>query len=308
MDKLLSKDLLGIRNLSVEEIELIFDTADKFKEVLNRPIKKVPSLRHLTIANVFFENSTRTKLSFELAQKRLSADIINFSSSVSSVKKGESLLDTINNILVMKVDMIVMRHPNPGAPHFVAKNIDASVVNAGDGTHEHPTQALLDSYTIREKLGKIKNKKIAIIGDIAHSRVAISNIYALQKLGAKVMLCGPSTLIPKYISSMGVHIENNIENALKWCDVANILRIQLERQKDKFFPSLREYSLYYGINKKLLEKINKDIVIMHPGPINRGVELNSDVADSNNSIILDQVENGVAIRMAVMYLLSLNKV
>ena len=239
MDKLLSKDLLGIRNLSVEEIKLIFDTADKFKEVLNRPIKKVPSLRHLTIANVFFENSTRTKLSFELAQKRLSADIINFSSSVSSVKKGESLLDTINNILVMKVDMIVMRHPNPGAPHFVAKNIDASVVNAGDGTHEHPTQALLDSYTIREKLGKIKNKKIAIIGDIAHSRVAISNIYALQKLGAKVMLCGPSTLIPKYISSMGVQIENNIENALKWCDVANILRIQLERQKDKFFPSLQ---------------------------------------------------------------------
>ena len=308
MDKLLSKDLLGIRNLSVEEIKLIFDTADKFKEVLNRPIKKVPSLRHLTIANVFFENSTRTKLSFELAQKRLSADIINFSSSVSSVKKGESLLDTINNILVMKVDMIVMRHPNPGAPHFVAKNIDASVVNAGDGTHEHPTQALLDSYTIREKLGKIKNKKIAIIGDIAHSRVAISNIYALQKLGAKVMLCGPSTLIPKYINSMGIQIENNIENALKWCDVANILRIQLERQKDKFFPSLREYSLYYGINKKLLEKINKDIVIMHPGPINRGVELNSDVADSNNSIILDQVENGVAIRMAVMYLLSLNKV
>lgn len=308
MDKLLSKDLLGIRNLSVEEIKLIFDTADKFKEVLNRPIKKVPSLRHLTIANVFFENSTRTKLSFELAQKRLSADIINFSSSVSSVKKGESLLDTINNILVMKVDMIVMRHPNPGAPHFVAKNINASVVNAGDGTHEHPTQALLDSYTIREKLGKIKNKKIAIIGDISHSRVAISNIYALQKLGAKVMLCGPSTLIPKYISSMGVQIENNIENALKWCDVANVLRIQLERQKDKFFPSLREYSLYYGINKKLLEKINKDIVIMHPGPINRGLELNSDVADSNNSIILDQVENGVAIRMAVMYLLSLNKV
>ena len=308
MDKLLSKDLLGIRNLSVEEIKLIFDTADKFKEVLNRPIKKVPSLRHLTIANVFFENSTRTKLSFELAQKRLSADIINFSSSVSSVKKGESLLDTINNILVMKVDMIVMRHPNPGAPHFVANNIDASVINAGDGTHEHPTQALLDSYTIREKLGKIKNKKIAIIGDIAHSRVAISNIYALQKLGAKVMLCGPSTLIPKYISSMGVQIENNIENALKWCDVANVLRIQLERQNNKFFPSLREYSLYYGINKKLLEKINKDIVIMHPGPINRGVELNSDVADSNNSIILDQVENGVAIRMAVMYLLSLNKV
>ena len=307
MKKLLSKDLLGIRNLSVEEINLIFDTADKFKEVLNRPIKKVPSLRHLTIANVFFENSTRTKLSFELAQKRLSADVINFSSSVSSVKKGESLLDTINNILVMKVDMIVMRHPNPGAPHFVAKNIEASVVNAGDGTHEHPTQALLDSYTIREKFGNIKNKKIAIIGDISHSRVAISNIYALQKLGAKVMLCGPSTLIPKHINSMGVEIENNIENALKWCDVANVLRIQLERQNNKFFPSLREYSLYYGINKKLLEKINKNIIIMHPGPINRGVELNSDVADSNNSIILDQVQNGVAIRMAVMYLLSLNK-
>ena len=307
MKKLLSKDLLGIRNLSVEEINLIFDTADKFKEVLNRPIKKVPSLRHLTIANVFFENSTRTKISFELAQKRLSADVINFSSSVSSVKKGESLLDTINNILVMKVDMIVMRHPNPGAPHFVAKNIEASVVNAGDGTHEHPTQALLDSYTIREKFGNIKNKKIAIIGDISHSRVAISNIYALQKLGAKVMLCGPSTLIPKHINSMGVEIENNIENALKWCDVANVLRIQLERQNNKFFPSLREYSLYYGINKKLLEKINKNIIIMHPGPINRGVELNSDVADSNNSIILDQVENGVAIRMAVMYLLSLNK-
>ena len=307
MKKLLSKDLLGIRNLSVEEINLIFDTADRFKEVLNRPIKKVPSLRHLTIANVFFENSTRTKLSFELAQKRLSADIINFSSSVSSVKKGESLLDTINNILVMKVDMIVMRHPNPGAPHFVAKNIEASVVNAGDGTHEHPTQALLDSYTIREKFGNIKNKKIAIIGDISHSRVAISNIYTLQKLGAKVMLCGPSTLIPKHINSMGVEIENNIENALKWCDVANVLRIQLERQNNKFFPSLREYSLYYGINKKLLEKINKNIIIMHPGPINRGVELNSDVADSNNSIILDQVENGVAIRMAVMYLLSLNK-
>ena len=307
MKKLLSKDLLGIRNLSVEEINLIFDTADKFKEVLNRPIKKVPSLRHLTIANVFFENSTRTKLSFELAQKRLYADVNNFSSSVSSVKKGESLLDTINNILVMKVDMIVMRHPNPGAPHFVAKNIEASVVNAGDGTHEHPTQALLDSYTIREKFGNIKNKKIAIIGDISHSRVAISNIYALQKLGAKVMLCGPSTLIPKHINSMGVEIENNIENALKWCDVANVLRIQLERQNNKFFPSLREYSLYYGINKKLLEKINKNIIIMHPGPINRGVELNSDVADSNNSIILDQVENGVAIRMAVMYLLSLNK-
>jgi len=307
MEKLLKKDLLGIKDLSVEEIDLIFETADRFKEVLQRPIKKVPSLRHMTIANVFFENSTRTKLSFELAQKRLSADIINFSSSASSVKKGESLLDTINNILVMKVDMIVMRHPNPGAPHFVAKNINASVINAGDGTHEHPTQALLDSYTIKEKLGKIKNKKIAIIGDISHSRVAISNIYALQKLGAQIMLCGPSTLIPKHISSLNVLIENNIENALKWCDVANVLRIQLERQGNNNFPSLREYSQYFGINKKLLDKIDRDIIIMHPGPINRGVEISSDIADSNNSLILDQVENGVAIRMAIMYLLSLNK-
>ena len=307
MEKLLKKDLLGIKDLSVEEIDLIFETADRFKEVLQRPIKKVPSLRHMTIANVFFENSTRTKLSFELAQKRLSADIINFSSSASSVKKGESLLDTINNILVMKVDMIVMRHPNPGASHFVAKNINASVINAGDGTHEHPTQALLDSYTIKEKLGKIKNKKIAIIGDISHSRVAISNIYALQKLGAQIMLCGPSTLIPKHISSLNVLIENNIENALKWCDVANVLRIQLERQGSNNFPSLREYSQYFGINKKLLDKIDRDIIIMHPGPINRGVEISSDIADSNNSLILDQVENGVAIRMAIMYLLSLNK-
>ena len=304
MEQLLSKDLLGIKNLKLDEINFIFDTADKFKEVLQRPIKKVPSLRHMTIANVFFENSTRTKLSFELAQKRLSADVINFSSSVSSVKKGESLLDTINNILVMKVDMIVMRHPDPGAPHFVAKNINKSVINAGDGTHEHPTQALLDCYTIKEKLGEIKNKKIAIIGDISHSRVAISNIYALQKLGAKVMLCGPSTLIPKHISSLNVLVENDVENALKWCDVANVLRIQLERQGNNNFPSLREYGLYYGINKKLLEKIKKDIIIMHPGPINRGVEISSDVADSKNSLVLDQVENGVAIRMAVMYLLS----
>ena len=307
MNKLKSKDLLGIKNLSLEEINLIFETADKFKEVLSRPIKKVPSLRHLTIANVFFENSTRTKLSFELAQKRLSADIVNFSSSVSSVKKGESLLDTINNILVMKVDMIVMRHPNPGGPHFISKNTDASVINAGDGTHEHPTQALLDSYTIREKTGKVKGKKVAIIGDISYSRVALSNIYSLQKLGAEVMLCGPSTLIPKHINNLNVKIENDIKKALEWCDIANVLRIQLERQKNKFFPSLREYSLYYGINKKLLDSINKNITIMHPGPINRGVEISSDVADSKNSIILDQVENGVAIRMAVMYLLSLNR-
>ena len=285
---------------------MIFDTAKMFKEVLSRPIKKVPSLRHLTIANIFFENSTRTKLSFELAEKRLSADIINFSSSLSSVIKGESLLDTINNILVMKVDMIVMRHPSPGAPHFISNKINASIINAGDGTHEHPTQALLDSFSIKEKLGSLKGKKIAIIGDILHSRVAISNIYSLQKLGAEVMLCGPKTLMPKFISEFGVIIENDIKKALQWCDVANVLRIQLERQKVKYFPSLREYSLYFGINKKLLDRINKDIIIMHPGPINRGIEISSDVADSKNSIILDQVENGVAIRMAVMYLLSLN--
>ena len=306
MNKLKSKHLLGIKDLSIEEIELIFDTAKMFKEVLSRPIKKVPSLRHLTIANIFFENSTRTKLSFELAEKRLSADIINFSSSLSSVIKGESLLDTINNILVMKVDMIVMRHPSAGAPHFISDKINASIINAGDGTHEHPTQALLDSFSIKEKLGSLKGKKIAIIGDILHSRVAISNIYSLQKLGAEVMLCGPKTLMPKFISEFGVIIENDIKKALKWCDVANVLRIQLERQEVKYFPSLREYSLYFGINKKLLDKINKDIIIMHPGPINRGIEISSDVADSKNSIILNQVENGVAIRMAVMYLLSLN--
>ena len=306
MNKLKSKHLLGIKDLSIEEIELIFDTAKMFKEVLSRPIKKVPSLRHLTIANIFFENSTRTKLSFELAEKRLSADIINVSSSLSSVIKGESLLDTINNILVMKVDMIVMRHPSAGAPHFISNKINASIINAGDGTHEHPTQALLDSFSIKEKLGSLKDKKIAIIGDILHSRVAISNIYSLQKLGAEVMLCGPKTLMPKFISEFGVIIENDIKKALKWCDVANVLRIQLERQEVKYFPSLREYSLYFGINKKLLDKINKDIIIMHPGPINRGIEISSDVADSKNSIILDQVENGVAIRMAVMYLLSLN--
>jgi len=307
MNKLKSKHLLGIKNLSIEEIELIFETAKMFKEVLSRPIKKVPSLRHLTIANIFFENSTRTKLSFELAEKRLSADIINVSSSLSSVIKGESLLDTINNILVMKVDMIVMRHPSAGAPHFISNKINASIINAGDGTHEHPTQALLDSFSIKEKLGSLKGKKIAIIGDILHSRVAISNIYSLQKLGAEVMLCGPKTLMPKFISEFGVIIENDIKKALKWCDVANVLRIQLERQEVKYFPSLREYSLYFGINKKLLDKINKDIIIMHPGPINRGIEISSDVADSKNSIILDQVENGVAIRMAVMYLLSLSK-
>ena len=306
MNELSVNNLLSVQDLNIQDFDLIFNTANQFKEVINRPIKKVPSLRDITIANLFFENSTRTKLSFELAEKRLSADIINFSSSLSSVIKGESLLDTINNILVMKVDMIIMRHPSPGAPHFISNKINASIINAGDGTHEHPTQALLDSFSIKEKLGSLKGKKIAIIGDILHSRVAISNIYSLQKLGAEVMLCGPKTLMPKFMNEFGVIIENDIKKALKWCDVANVLRIQLERQKVKYFPSLREYSLYFGINKKLLDRINKDIIIMHPGPINRGIEISSDVADSKNSIILDQVENGVAIRMAVMYLLSLN--
>ena len=305
MSKQLSaKHLLGIENLTVEDIELIFETADEFKDVINRPIKKVPSLRDITIANVFFENSTRTKLSFELAEKRLSADVINFSSSNSSVKKGETLLDTVNNILSMKVDMIVMRHASPGAPHFLSRHIDANIVNAGDGTHEHPTQALLDTYSIRERLGEVAGKKVAIIGDILHSRVALSNIFALQKLGAEVMVCGPITLLPKYIGSLGVKVELDVRKALQWCDVANILRIQLERQQIKYFPSLREYSLYYGVNKALLDSLDKEITIMHPGPINRGVELNSDVADSDHAIILDQVENGVATRMAVLYLLA----
>lgn len=296
--------LLGTQNLTLEDFNLIFETADTFKEVINRPIKKVPSLRDITIANVFFENSTRTRISFELAEKRLSADIINFSSSQSSVKKGETLLDTINNILAMKVDMIVMRHASPGAPHFLAKHIDANIINAGDGTHEHPTQALLDAFSMREIYQDFEGLKVAIIGDILHSRVALSNIFALQKLGAEVMVCGPNTLLPKYIGSLGVKIELNVEKALQWCDVANVLRIQLERQQIKYFPSLREYSLYYGINKKMLDRLNKKITIMHPGPINRGVELNSDVADSEHSIILDQVQNGVAIRMAVLYLLA----
>ncbi|PWL29707.1 aspartate carbamoyltransferase catalytic subunit [uncultured Roseivirga sp.] len=304
MDKLSTKHLLGIKDLSREDIELIFQTAEEFKDVINRPIKKVPSLRDITIANVFFENSTRTKLSFELAEKRLSADVINFSSSSSSVKKGETLLDTVNNILSMKVDMIVMRHSSPGAPHFLSKHIDANIVNAGDGTHEHPTQALLDTFSIREKLGNVEGKKVAIIGDILHSRVALSNIFALQKLGAEVMVCGPITLLPKYINTLGIKVELDVRKALEWCDVANILRIQLERQHIKYFPSLREYSLYYGVNKKLLDSLNKEITIMHPGPINRGVELSSDVADSDHAIILDQVENGVAVRMAVLYLLA----
>ncbi|MCH7399547.1 aspartate carbamoyltransferase catalytic subunit [Belliella sp. DSM 107340] len=304
MSQLSTKHLLGIKDISTEDIQLIFETADNFKDVLNRPIKKVPSLRDITIANIFFENSTRTKLSFELAEKRLSADVVNFSSSNSSVKKGETLIDTVNNILSMKVDMVVMRHSSPGAPHFLSKNIKANIVNAGDGTHEHPTQALLDSFSIREKLGDVAGKKVAIIGDILHSRVAISNIFCLQKLGAEVMVCGPITLIPKHIASLGVKVEYDVQKALAWCDVANVLRIQLERQQIKYFPSLREYSLYYGVNKKMLDRLDKEIVIMHPGPINRGVELNSDVADSEHSIILNQVENGVAIRMAVLYLLA----
>lgn len=304
MSQLKTKHLLGIKNLSSEEIELIFETADNFKDVLNRPIKKVPSLRDVTVANVFFENSTRTRLSFELAEKRLSADVINFSSASSSVKKGETLLDTVNNILAMKVDMVVMRHSSPGAPHFLAKHIDANIINAGDGTHEHPTQALLDTFSIREKTGGVAGKKVVIVGDILHSRVALSNIFALQKLGAEVMVCGPATLLPKHIGELGVKVELDIRKALEWCDVANVLRIQLERQKMRYFPSLREYSLYYGINKQLLESLDKEIVIMHPGPINRGVELSSDVADSDHSIILDQVENGVAVRMAVLYLLA----
>ncbi len=298
------KHLLGIKNITAGDIEQIFTTADNFKEVINRPIKKVPSLRDITIANIFFENSTRTRLSFELAEKRLSADVINFSASSSSVKKGETLLDTVNNILAMKVDMVVMRHASPGAPHFLSRHIGASIINAGDGTHEHPTQALLDTYSIRERLGEVAGKKVAIIGDILHSRVAISNIFALQKLGAEVMVCGPLTLLPRHIADLGVRVELDVQKALEWCDVANILRIQLERQQIRYFPSLREYALYYGINKARLDRLDKEIVIMHPGPINRGVELDSDVADSGHSIILDQVENGVAVRMAVLYLLA----
>lgn len=304
MSQLSTKHLIGIKDLTRQDIELILDTAATFKEVINRPIKKVPTLRDITIANLFFENSTRTRISFELAQKRLSADVINFSSSSSSVKKGETLLDTVNNILAMKVDMVVMRHPSPGAPWFLANHIQANILNAGDGTHEHPTQALLDAYSMREKLGDLEGKNILIVGDIMHSRVALSNIFCLTKLGANVKLCGPPTLIPKYIKNLGVEVEHDIDKALAWCDVANVLRIQLERQQTKYFPSLREYSLYFGVNKKRLDKLNKPIVIMHPGPINRGVELTSDVADSEHSIILDQVENGVAVRMASMYLLA----
>jgi aspartate carbamoyltransferase catalytic subunit len=304
MNNLSVDHLTGIKDLTREDIELIFTTADSFKGVINRPIKKVPSLRDITIANLFFENSTRTRLSFELAEKRLSADVVNFSASSSSVKKGETLIDTVNNILAMKVDMVVMRHPNPGAALFLSQRIDAKVINAGDGTHEHPTQALLDAYSIREALGTVEGKKVVIVGDILHSRVALSNIYCLQKLGAEVMVCGPTTLIPKYIEELGVKVEHNLRAALEWCDVANMLRIQLERQDIKYFPSLREYSMQFGLTKEVLNSLNKQIVVMHPGPINRGVEITSDVADSDQSIILQQVENGVAVRMAVIYLLA----
>ncbi|SEA01618.1 aspartate carbamoyltransferase catalytic subunit [Pedobacter hartonius] len=303
-EKLSTRHLLGIKDINLNDIELIFETADNFRDVINRPIKRVPSLRDITIANIFFENSTRTKLSFELAEKRLSADVINFAASSSSVSKGETLIDTVNNILAMKVDMVVMRHPYAGAGVFLSKHINAQIVNAGDGAHEHPTQALLDAYSIRHKLGEVRGKKVVIVGDILHSRVAISNILCLQKLGAEVMVCGPTTLIPKHIESLGVKVEHNLIKALNWCDVANMLRIQMERQDIKYFPSLREYAMMYGLNKQILDNLDKEIIVMHPGPINRGVEITSDVADSKQSIILDQVENGVAVRMAVLYLLA----
>ncbi|WP_322550146.1 aspartate carbamoyltransferase catalytic subunit [Flavobacterium psychraquaticum] len=304
MKELSVNHLIGIKNITRKDIELIFETADQFKEVINRPIKKVPSLRDVTIANIFFENSTRTKLSFELAQKRLSADVISFSATQSSVKKGETLIDTVNNILAMKVDMVVMRHSSPGAAHFLSQNVSASIVNAGDGAHEHPTQALLDSFTIREKLGDVGGKKVVIVGDILHSRVALSNIFALQMQGAEVKVCGPKTLLPKYIESLGVTVESNLRKALEWCDVANMLRVQNERLDVSYFPTTREYTQQYGVTKELLDSLNKEIVVMHPGPINRGVEITSDVADSGQSVILNQVENGVAVRMAVIYLLA----
>jgi len=304
MKQLSVEHLLGIKYLNKNDIDLIFETANHFKEVINRPIKKVPSLRDITIANLFFENSTRTKLSFELAEKRLSADVINFSANQSSVKKGESLIDTVNNILAMKVDIVVMRHPNVGAGVFLSKHVNAKIINAGDGTHEHPTQALLDSYSIKEKLGSVKGKKVVIVWDILHSRVALSNIFALKLQGAEVKVCGPTTLIPKYIRSLGVEVETNIKKALEWCDVANVLRVQNERMDINYFPSTREYTQLFGINNEILDNLGKKITIMHPGPINRGVEITSDVADSNQSIILNQVENGVAVRMAVIYLLA----
>lgn len=305
--QLSTRHLLGIKDLNEQDIQLIFETADNFKDVLNRPIRKVPSLRDITIANIFFENSTRTRLSFELAEKRLSADTINFAASSSSVSKGETLIDTVKNILAMKVDMVVMRHPYAGAGVFLSKYVDTQIVNAGDGAHEHPTQALLDAFSIRERYGDVAGKKVAIIGDILHSRVALSNILCLQKLGAEVRVCGPTTLIPKHIASLGVQVSHDLMETLRWCDVANMLRIQLERQEIAYFPSLREYSMLYGLDKKRLDSLDKEITIMHPGPINRGVEITSDVADSKHAIILDQVENGVAIRMAVLYLLASKK-
>lgn len=304
MNNLSVDHLTGIKDLTKSDIELILNTAETFKQVINRPIKKVPSLRDITIANLFFENSTRTRLSFELAEKRLSADVVNFSAASSSVKKGETLIDTVNNILAMKVDLVVMRHPNPGAAKFLSERVNARVINAGDGTHEHPTQALLDAFSIREQLGTLEGKKVVIVGDILHSRVALSNIYCLQKMGAEVMVCGPTTLIPKYISELGVLVEHDLRKALEWCDVANMLRIQLERQDIKFFPSLREYSMQFGLTKEILDSLSKKIIVMHPGPINRGVEITSEVADSDQSIILQQVENGVAVRMACIYLLA----
>ncbi|MCS6928255.1 MAG: aspartate carbamoyltransferase catalytic subunit [Saprospiraceae bacterium] len=304
MRTLSTRHLIGIKDLTEDDIQLIFETADNFKEVINRPIKKVPSLRDITVANLFFESSTRTRVSFELAERRLSADIVNFTASSSSVNKGETLLDTVNNILAMKVDMVVMRHPAPGACAFLSRHVSANIINAGDGTHEHPTQALLDAYSIRERLGEVAGKKVAIIGDILHSRVALSNVFCLKKLGARVRVCGPPTLIPKYYSALGVEISYDVRDTLAWCDVANVLRIQLERQDIRYFPSLREYHQYFGITRQMLDALDRDIVVMHPGPINRGVELTSDVADSRQSIILQQVENGVAIRMAVLYLLA----
>lgn len=302
-----TRHLIGIKDINANDIKLILDTATEFKEVINRPIKKVPSLRDVTVANLFFENSTRTRISFELAEKRLSADVVNFSASSSSVKKGETLLDTVNNILSMKVDMVVIRHPMPGAPHYLKKHIPANVINAGDGTHEHPTQALLDAYSIRERLGALSGKKVVIVGDILHSRVALSNIFCLQKMGAEVAVCGPPTLIPRHLADLGVKVFHKVKEALSWCDVANVLRIQFERQNIKYIPSLREYAMYYGIDKAMLDALDKEIVLMHPGPINRGVELSSDAADSHHSIILDQVENGVAVRMSILYLLASEK-
>lgn len=304
MSELSVDHLLGIKSLTTADIELIFNTADQFKDVINRPIKKVPSLRDITVANLFFENSTRTRLSFELAEKRLSADVINFSAGSSSLNKGETLVDTVNNILSMKVDMVVMRHPNPGAAVFLSQNVNSTIINAGDGAHEHPTQALLDAFSIRQKYGEVKGKKVVIVGDILHSRVALSNIFCLQKLGAEVMVCGPQTLIPKHIKSLGIKVSTNLMEALNWCDIANMLRVQHERQEIKYFPSIREYTQQFGLTMEILNQLDKPITVMHPGPINRGVEITSEVADSDQAIILNQVENGVAIRMAVLYLLA----